>query len=190
MATITIRPTTNYGTGSYPINVYHTQTANGAATLHECVAELVADGDTTFIQASAGDAAGRVLFGYGSSSINSSDTINFLVASFVAADVGGKGGSTVNHVFESSFTSHSYHASPQTGSTSTYTTYQKTYLTNPATNLSWQKSELDDLKLGYEEGGTLGLKVTQFYVTIDYTPSGGGSPSAVKPIMMMLETDD
>lgn len=187
MATITLRPTTNYGTGSFSLSPFHTFTSNGASTFHECVDDVVADNDATFVQASSGDSSGRILFGYNSSSLNESDVINSITAYVVAADMGGKGSSTVGFSYESN-TPTLYEIDNIT-TTSTWTTYQRTFTINPITTNSWTKSEIDIIKMGFREGGTLQLKVTQFYIVVDYTPDSGTLIN-VKPNIMFLETDD
>lgn len=185
MATEIIRPNTTYGTGSFPVSFYTPYVPTGDTTTWECVDESVSDSDSTYMAKNVGgDQQAVEIFGYEANSLGVSDIINSLIIYAISKNNGGKGGDAIRFIYDGS----ARYVSSPTSTTTAYSTYRQVYSTNPETGVTWTKSEIDSLKMGVNNFGTLTSRVTQVYIEIDYTP--GSTPITIKPILMFLESDD
>jgi len=176
MATVTLRPISDNSVTHTPV---------GAASNWDCVNEASSDDDTTYVR---GTSLTTDLYNIEANSIGASDTINSVTIYAVAKLIAGRAASRNIYMKIGGTT-----VGSTTPLTTTYATYSGTTTTNPATGLAFTKAEIDSLVFGFTtDSALLGTSyTTQVYAIIDYTPSGGGGGSpTVKPIMMMLETDD
>lgn len=179
MATVTLRPN---GAG------FSTQWAAFGGANWECVDDVVADDGATII--SSEDTGNLLdLYTIESNSIGASDTINSITIYFRNFVSSGKFGTdAVRPAYrENSTTS----IGAEIASIESWTTDSETFTVRGSDSGPFTKSDIDSLQIGVQSQDLAPsyVNVTQIYVVVDYTPSGGGSP-VVKPVIMMLETDD
>ncbi len=179
MATETFRPIAAGSTTSL--------TAIGDSSNYLCVDEVVSDSDTTYVS-QTGDVTFFDLYTFDFSAISNDDTINSVTVYNIARHNGGKlFPSNRRTIKENGITTHS----ETSVISSTYATYSTVWSTKPSNGTAWTKTDLTTLEVGggFQSGGGGEGRITQMYCVIDYTPIGGSSP-IVKPILILLETDD
>lgn len=181
MATVTLRPTGN--------GTLQTGTATGAATNWECVSEASSDDDVTYIVFGINGVFINT-FTIGSSGIGTSDVINSVTVYIrMRNESSGRLVSSTN--FPSVYEGGANRINSSAAGSTSYTNISNTWTTKPSSGLAWTKADIDVLEIGAHcAANSTNIRLTNVYVVVDYTPAGGGSPAAVKPIMMMLETDD
>jgi len=177
MATVTLRPT---GAGTV------TQLTPSAGNNFDCVKEVTQDGDSTYV--SMNDAAGinkTDLYTIETNSIGASDVINSVTVyayarHVLATHATGARGLTIR---ENSTTT----VETMNAMSSSYFLYSKTWTVRPSDSSAFTKADIDSLQIGItlaNLGSTAtSVRCTQIYVVVNYTPSGGGSTSAV-PILI------
>jgi len=187
MATVTLRPIAS-GTYSHA-NVF----AAGAVNKWDCVDDVISDDDATTITFanSGGDTDLYETYQISTNSIGASDTINSITVYARHRQDTGKGQPNIAIcIYENSTLT----TGSAIGMTSSYVISSKTWTVKPSNSTAFTKADIDILEIGVDlirTGSPANGFCTQIYVIVDYTPSGGGGSSpAVKPIMMMLETDD
>lgn len=181
MATVTLRPN---GAG-----FVDDWTPIGDSPSWKCVDEVIADDFTTCIQNDADTNGINILFTIDSNSIGVDDTINSITIYYRSNSLSSKfgGNGCIPTYRENSVTSEG----TSNSSVDVWTTYSQTFTVKGSNGLAFTKSDIDSLQIGVaaNQVGPGITYCTQLYVVVDYTPSGGGSP-VVKPVIMMLETDD
>lgn len=179
MATLTLRPN---GVG----NIDQWNPNVGASW--ECVDDVVSDDFTTY---TFGDpnAGADFLCTIESNSIGASDTVNNISIYFRIWNNDGKSGNcnAIPLYRENSITS----IGSNYASIATWGTFFQTFSVKGSNGTLFTKSDIDSLQIGLRTDQLVNETVicTQLYVIVDYTPAAGGT-TAVKPIMMLLETDD
>ncbi len=134
------------------------------------VSEIPADGDTTYITCSTNLAL------EGMESINPSSTgITGTINAVKVIGIGAKGGSTVTAGYismRSSGTVVSTTAADWTQNTNGYDTRAIVRSTNPATNLAWSLTEVNDVQslITHNQSQARPLRCTALYTLIDYVP--------------------
>lgn len=177
MATVTLRPN---GAGTV------TQFIPSSGNNFDCVKEVTSDSDSTYVYMN--DAAGITkydLYTIEANSIGASDTINsvtvYAYARYVlASHTGGMRGLTIRE--NSTTTTETMNAL-----TSSYNLYSKTWTVRPSDSAPFVKADINSLEIGIALANSgltaTSVRCTQVYVVVNYTPSGGGSTSAV-PILI------
>ena len=177
MATVTLRPN---GAGTV------TELTPSAGNNFDCVKEVTSDSDATYV--SMNNPAGtnkKDLYTIETNSIGASDVINsvtvYAYARYVlATHATGARGLTIRE--NSTTTVETINAM-----TSAYFLYSKTWTVRPSDSASFTKADIDSLEIGITLANlgavAVSVRCTQIYVVVNYTPSGGGSTSAV-PILI------
>lgn len=146
------------------------------------VDEVSADDDTTVTLTSGLNNVD--LFDFSNpSGIGGGDTINSVAVTIRArGDQPAFGYIRLRAVLEINSTQ--YESSNLQYDLATYDTLTATWNTNPDTSSAWTLTEVNNLVAGYKyqaRSGSWNARVTQIYVTVDYTPSGGGGDTCSAP---------
>lgn len=156
-----------------------------------CIDDVSADDFTTYAGNNAAADGNDILCTITSNSIGVSDTINSITIYYrINAPYTKFGINSAAALYRENSVS-----TPGTMNTSqdVWTTFSQTFTVRGSDSTAFTKSDIDSLEIGCRADQQVPGQVylTQVYVVVDYTPSGGGGGSpVVKPIMMMLETDD
>jgi hypothetical protein len=183
MATITLRPNgTGFVDGWIPLSGESWQNIN----------DVVADDSVTYTLGSS-TFLPDFLCTIESNSIGASDTINSITIYFrVLCDFLPEiGSSNILPIYRENSTI-SY-GSNYVNSPGLWGTFFETFTVRGSDSSAFSKSDIDSLQIGLisDQSTLADVLCTQLYVVVDYTPAGGGGGSpVVKPIFMMLETDD
>lgn len=151
-------------------------TPQGAATGWECVAEAVADENTTHVLIAVGLSNQDDLYHLGNSALGGSETINS-VTLWARAGRGGTGNSANLLWKENGVTT----AGAAVTLNLTYTDTSETRATRPSDGAAWTLADLNGLQVGVRgtAGASGSVRVTQIFVEVDYTPAGGGARNAL-----------
>lgn len=143
-------------------------TAVGAATLWGCVDEVVADGDTTYVNLDDSGDDEEFLVALPNHT-SESGTINSVTIYGRART--GSGTYDLNYAGVWIKTNSSYyHFHPASNWTTSYVTINKVYATNPQTTVAWTWTEIDALLIGFQiTSGHTSWRDTQTYVEVDYS---------------------
>ena len=173
MATATLYPA---GAGSVT-----NLTPNGAATNHGCVNEVSVDNDTTYVNKGT-IGAGKDLYTIDANSIGVSDTINSITVYVVARMVttGRLITSTTGLSIRENATTTD--GTSQALTTTSYVTKSQTWTVKPSSGTAFTQTDITNLEIGGQinQSNANNTRITQVYVIVDYTPSGGGGGSVSK----------
>lgn len=168
MATEILRPDAQ---GTYTEIIYVNDTDHWDA-----VNEAVADGFTTFLADNCDDVFHTDTFGLPNSGVGAG-VINS-VKVYVVANYEGTGAN--GRLKLAVYTNSALHEGSEETAIADWTSYDKTWVTNPETTNPWTWAEINALEAGISVKGKIGgvggdVYVTQVYVEVDYTPAVGRS---------------
>lgn len=183
MATITLRPN---GNGDVNSCEWLTHGSNH----WEEVNDIVSDDDGSYVAVDGNLGFCSELYTIESNSLLISDVISQIEIFINIKSEGAKFG-------DSTFTTYIKENSTYTigntyfSSVGNYSTFSNIYTTRPSDSLTWTKTDIDNLQIGVysNNDGPGSSYCTQVYVVVTYTSSGGSS-QPIKPVFLMLETDD
>lgn len=176
MATVTLRPAGAGNQTSY--------TPHGSANNYSCVNESTADNDSTYNDLGV-IGAFRELYTIDSNSIGATDTINNITIYLVARMVTTGRLRSVDLSASIRENATSTNSNSQALSTTGYVTKSYTWTTKPSNGTAFTKTDIDNLQIGclIAQSNASNCRITQVYVVVDYTPSGGGGSVSQKIIM-------